>query len=573
MALKKKPPKKKAKLIAKSPAGPGKAADQKLRDLRARCARLELHAGLLREIAAMAGESFELVPFLDRIIARVSEAVKAESATLFLHDETTGTLEFTVVKGPAAARLTGKRMDAGEGIAGKVVSTGQAHLSSDVKADPRWSARVATELGYKTVNILAVPLKARGKVMGVVEVINKKGGKSFTRDDRGLLDALAAEVAVVLENALLMSDLRLQAEQFVKLSRLSAILNSTLDPKLVRKRAMEAAVELLQCETGSLYLIDPDKNELYFEVALGDKGDAVKEIRLKMGEGIAGWVALEGKSDLVPDTSRDPRWAKRVDQKSKFQTRNMVTVPVRAKGRIIGVLQALNKLHNKSFDVKDLHLMESLADQVAIALENARLYEEQKVMFKETAEALATAIEKRDPYTGGHTKRVRDFVMATAKYMDLTPEDREWLELAAILHDAGKIGVDDQVLRKPGRLTDDEFNQMKKHPVYGSEILQHVKPLGPAIPGMKYHHERYDGKGYPEGIADGSIPLIARIIAVSDTWDAMTSDRPYRKGLSDDIANAELIKCTGTQFDGVVVEAFLKAYRNGEIKSQAASGE
>jgi HD-GYP domain-containing protein (c-di-GMP phosphodiesterase class II) len=428
------------------------------------------------------------------------------------------------------------------------------------------------EVSHQTRNILAVPLKSKGRIMGVIEVINKKDRSDFNKEDVTLLSAIAAEVTVVIENASLLMEARRQADQFVLLTRLSTILNSTLDALQVRRRAMEAAVELLECETGSLYLIDEKRDELYFEVALGEKGEAVKEIRLKMGEGIAGWVAQEGKSDLVPDTSKDPRWAGRVDKHSKFKTRNMVTVPVKAKGKVIGVLQTINKL-GKKFDKEDLRLMESLADQVAIALENARLYEEQRDMFMETAQALATAIEKRDPYTGGHTRRVRDFSMATAKYMKLTPEESELLELAAILHDTGKIGVDDRVLRKPGKLSDSEFEQMKKHPVYGYEILQHVKQLAPAIPGMKHHHERYDGKGYPEGLADGGIPLIARIIAVADTFDAMTSDRPYRKGLSDKTAAKELRRCSGAQFDSAVVKAFLKAYNKGEIVSQYGERE
>ena len=287
-----------------------------------------------------------------------------------------------------------------------------------------------------------------------------------------------------------------------------------------------------------------------------------------MGEGVAGWVAQEGKSDLVPDTTLDPRWAKRVDEKSQFQTYNMITVPVKAKEKVIGVLQAINKLHGQKPDEADMNLLENLSDQVAIALENARLYEEQKQMFTETAEAMATSIEKRDPYTGGHTKRVRHLSMATAKYLDMPTGDLDWLELSAILHDIGKIGVDDSVLRKPGKLDDEEFDQMRQHPGYGFEILQHVKPLEPVIPGMRYHHERIDGKGYPENLTDKDIPLMARIIAVADTWDAMTSDRPYRKGLAVEIALEELKKCSGTQFDTAVVEAFFKAYDNGEIISQ-----
>lgn len=523
---------------------------------------------LWRELSGIARKDFSPERFLDRMMSRVVAATRTESATLFLLNESEQTLEFAVVKGPGARKLKGKVLPAGEGIVGLVVRTSRPYLSAAVEEDPHWSPRVARELGQRPRNLLAVPLKIGGKTQGAIEVINKKDGAPFSKEDLEFLQVLAAQAAVLLENTRLFGDAKRAAERFATLSRLSAILNSTLDPKEVRKRAMEAAVELLECETGSLYLIDAEKKELYFEVALGEKGEAVKEIRLKMGEGIAGWVAKEGKSDLVPDTRRDPRWASRVDEKSKFQTRNMVTVPVKARDQVIGVLQALNKLHGKKFDTADLRLLENLADQVAIALENARLYEEQKVMFKETAQALATAIEKRDPYTGGHTKRVRDFCLATVKYLDLDPHTREWLELAAILHDVGKIGVDDQILRKPDRLSNEEFEKMKPHPVYGWEILQHVKPLAPAIPGMKHHHERYDGRGYPDGLAGPQIPLIARIIAVADTWDAMTSDRPYRKGLSDETAAQELQKFSGIQFDPQVVEAFLQAYHHGEIVSQ-----
>ncbi len=543
-----------------------------LERVRAKCEKLSRKEKLYKEITSITSKKFNLDAFLDRLMESVMEATETESASLLLLDESGLELEFKVVKGPGAKKLSGSRIPADEGIAGKVIIERKAHCANDVAKDPAWSPRVAKSIGHKTMNILAAPLRIGGKIAGVVEIINKKGGQEFTSQDLAILKTLTAETALGIETANLLLEARRRADQFATLAKLSAILNSSLNQKEVRKRAMEAAVELLHCETGSLYLIDKEKGELYFEVALGEKGEAVKEIRLKIGEGVAGWVAKKGKSDFVPDTSRDPRWASKVDKKSKFKTRNMVTVPVKAKGEVIGVLQALNKLDGQKFDKADLKLLETLADQVAIALENARLYAEQKVMFMETAEALATAIEKRDPYTGGHTKRVRDFSMATAKYMDLDDEQMEWLELAAILHDAGKIGVDDEILRKPGRLTDEEFEKMKAHPGYGFEILRHVTQLARAIPGMKYHHERYDGKGYPDGLADGEIPLLARIITVADTWDAMTSDRPYRKGLPHKVANDELIKFSGIQFDPDVVKAFLKAYKEGEIAPLAQSG-
>ena len=355
-------------------------------------------------------------------------------------------------------------------------------------------------------------------------------------------------------------------EQLRTLTKLSAILNSTLDPKEVQKRAMEAATELMNAQVSSLLLVDEKNNELYFEVALGEKGAQVKEIRLKIGEGIAGWVAQHGEPLIVEDVQKDPRFAKKADKKSSFVTRNMICVPVRIKDKTIGVLQAINK-EEGAFAQEHLELFQMLANQVGIAIENARLMEDLRQTFYETAEALAEAIEKRDPYTGGHTKRVLTYSMAAAGYMGLSPEEMEQLKLSAILHDIGKIGVEDRVLRKQASLNDEEFGLMKTHPRMGAEIMQHVEKLKYVIPGMKYHHERFDGKGYPEGLKDVEIPLIARIISVADTFDAMTSDRPYRKGLSDEAAISELMKFSAIQFDPDVVKAFIEAHKDGKIIS------
>jgi len=373
-----------------------------------------------------------------------------------------------------------------------------------------------------------------------------------------------------LEEAIqkLRRQLKKEIEQTKTLLEISRILNSTLDAKTVRTNAMEAVVRLLDCGAGSLYLIDAERGELYFEVALSEVADKVKEIRLKIGEGVAGWVAQTGESALIADIEKDPRWASKVDKKSKFRTKNMVTVPVQSKGKIIGVLQAINKREGEVFDQEDLKLMTSLAHQVAIALDNAFLYQEQRETFFQTAEALAVAIEKRDIYTGGHTKRVRDFSVAIAEEMGFKGEDRERLELAAILHDIGKIGIEDRILRKPGKLDDEEFAQMRSHPEQGYEILSHIKNLEKVIPGARYHHERPDGKGYPRGLNDGQIPIIARIIAVADTWDAMTSDRPYRQALEETKAVSELWQNRGNQFAPESVEAFLRAYQKGKIYTQ-----
>jgi HD-GYP domain-containing protein (c-di-GMP phosphodiesterase class II) len=196
--------------------------------------------------------------------------------------------------------------------------------------------------------------------------------------------------------------------------------------------------------------------------------------------------------------------------------------------------------------------------------ERARRAEVQDA-YLTTVRLLAAAIETRDPYTGGHVDRVAVFSVATGRELEWDEERLAQLELGALLHDVGKIGVEDRILRKPGRLDPEELAQMRKHPEMGAHMLQGVPFLLPAVTCALRHHEQYDGRGYPDGIVGEAIPIEARVVAVADTFDAMTSDRPYRKGLPLDVATAEIERCTSTQFDPGVAAAFLRAVRAGAV--------
>lgn len=352
-------------------------------------------------------------------------------------------------------------------------------------------------------------------------------------------------------------------QQLEALMEMSSLISSTLDTAEIRNRAIEAAARLVQAEAGSLLLVDQDSGELFFEVAVGDKGDVLKEIRLAPGEGIAGWVAETGEPLIVHDVQSDSRFFRKADARSSFHTKDMICVPVRTKDRILGVLQTINKREG-SFDSEDLSGLVALANQIATAIENANLYRELKDDFYETTHALAETIEQRDPYTGGHTHRVMNYSLAIGKMMGLSEGDMEQLKLAAILHDVGKIGVRDSILLKNGRLERDEILQMNLHTEFGVKILSHVKKLRPVMPGVRSHHEKFDGTGYPDNIRGEAIPLIARIIAAADTFDAMTTDRPYRKALTVKAAVEELQRCSGTQFDPEVVKSFVRILEAGE---------
>ena len=356
-----------------------------------------------------------------------------------------------------------------------------------------------------------------------------------------------------------------RAEKLTLLAKLSQVLNSTLDHLEVRRMAMEAACQLMNAEVASLLLLDDEKKRLYFEVALGDREETLKTITLDLGEGIAGWVAKQGKPLVVNRPDKDPRFLKEVDGKTKFRSRNLLCVPIKVKKKVIGVLEAVNKRGGEGFNQADLALFNSLADQVAIALDNARLYQELEETFFQTAESLAEAIEKRDPYTGGHTRRVGEYSLAIARHLKLNRLERKWLKIASALHDIGKIGIEDRILKKPEQLSHEEFNAIKLHSNMGAEILKHIRQLREIIPGVKYHHEKVDGKGYPDGLRGEKIPILAKIVAVADTYDAMTTDRPYRGALSKEAAIQELKRCAGTQFDRKVVKAFIQAHEKGQI--------
>jgi putative nucleotidyltransferase with HDIG domain len=520
---------------------------------------------LYRILGDFESSGFDLDELIERFLKRTMQVLRTSAGTLFSIEPGSGDLIFRVVRGKARSKLTGLRLPRGAGIAGWVAQTGKPRLARNVRSDRRWWRELSEFIEYPTKDILAVPLRARsGKLVGVVELLNKDDHSGFTQADLQFLVNLSGTVGTLLENARLWSISQRRNLQLRLLNEVGQLINSSLEPEVVQRRTIRAANQLVGAAAGSLLLRDEASGELFFQVVLGSQADQVKRQRLKPGEGIAGWVVSNGQPLVIDDCEHDPRWSARVDRASRFRTRNMICVPVTHKDRVIGALQAVNK-RSGDFDADDLEMMQALADRVASALENARLFDQLQRTLVETSKALAESIEVRDAYTGGHTRRVVDLSLAIARQMKLDEKVLEQLRLAAILHDIGKIGVDDLVLRKPGRLDEAEFQQMKRHPSLGVEILGHIHYFDQVLPGIRSHHERHDGRGYPDGLGKRAIPLIAKVIAVADTYDAMTSDRPYRKGLDQRIALDEIRVCSGSQFDPKVVAAFLRAYRAGAI--------
>jgi response regulator RpfG family c-di-GMP phosphodiesterase len=255
-------------------------------------------------------------------------------------------------------------------------------------------------------------------------------------------------------------------------------------------------------------------------------------------------------------------------------TQSVMAVPLRAGGaspRLIGWILAASFTAGRRFDEGQRKLLSIVGSRAAAAIDNARLYEDLKATFKQTIQGLARALDRLDRYTSGHSDRVAMYATMLAIKLALPPELVEIVRQSALMHDIGKIGCVLN-LNKPGKLTQEDYEAFKRHPAYGRDILEPIKFLQPLIPGVHLHHERWDAKGYPLGLGGNDIPLIARIVAVADTYDAMTSDRAYRRALPHEVTISEIERCCGTQFDKNVAHAFLEAIE--EFRAQKiATGE
>jgi HD-GYP domain-containing protein (c-di-GMP phosphodiesterase class II) len=363
----------------------------------------------------------------------------------------------------------------------------------------------------------------------------------------------AAETATGAADGARERELAGRLAEYETLLQIGARLASSLDLSTVLELALSTAERVCSAETSSIWELDDDSGELFFRVVRGRAAGEIRGLRVRLGQGIAGSVAQSGAAEVVNDVAADPRW--QGDPQGVFRTRAILAVPLVANGRVVGVLQLLNPVGRDRFTEDDLRRVRLFASILAPPLQNARLYAAQRRQFLNMVTALAETLEKKDPYTGGHVRRVVSYSLLLGAEMGLQRADLRDLWLAATLHDIGKIGVPDRILGKPAPLDRDEAEIMRRHTTDGAEIVSHLSNPH-VLPGVRSHHERMDGGGYPDGLDGDRIPLAPRVIAVADTFDAMTTSRPYRAGLSRERAAEEILRGAGTQFCPRVVAAF-----------------
>ena len=335
----------------------------------------EFQLRILQQVSQVAIAPFNFNRVLDAMMDRVMEVLHTDAGSIILQNKDTGLLEFKVTRGEKSEEIKKYKLRVGEGIAGWVFKNKRPVIANDVYKDKRFKKSISQKLKYETHNILCTPLLVKNVAIGVLEVINKELYSPFVDDDLRILNILANNISIVIENARLFDTSLKKINELNTLSEISRNINSILDLDPLLKVVMQNATEVMKAEVSSVLLLDEDEKELIFRIALGEKSEKVKKIRLKVGEGIAGWVAKTGKSIIVNDVKNEPRFNQRVDRKTGFKTRSILCVPLYSKEKMIGVIQVINKHENLPFTKGDEELLHTFACHAAIAIENAKLYE------------------------------------------------------------------------------------------------------------------------------------------------------------------------------------------------------
>ncbi|MBI5048925.1 MAG: GAF domain-containing protein [Deltaproteobacteria bacterium] len=409
--------------------------------------------------------------------------------------------------------------------------------------------------------IAAIPLIGRTGYLGLLIAIYKNA-KEFTQRDRKIMQGISNQVSTALEQARLYKEtvnksmeLSHKVETIQVMNEIDRSILSTLEQQEILEITARLISRVIQCDRATIALVNKEKREFIYAAGFGitflSKGQIVSFDDTNATE-----VIETGRPQYVSNIAevKDLPLLEKKFLDHGFLSH--IRVPLVVKNVVIGVLSIGSK-RPSAFTKQDLATLEKIASQISVALENARLVTDLNELFIGTVRSLSSAIDAKSPWTAGHSERVTKYAIEIAKGMGFDEKALKDLELAGLLHDVGKIGTYETILDKPGKLTEDELKIIRQHPVKGVDILAHIKQLKDIIPAIKYHHEFYDGTGYPDGLKGEEIPLFARILTVADTVDAMGADRPYRKGRPMDAITAELKRCSGTQFDPKVVEVFL----------------
>jgi diguanylate cyclase (GGDEF)-like protein len=450
----------------------------------------------------------------------------------------------------------------GVGVAGRVAQTGESMLVPNA-LECEFAMRIPGTDELEE-SLAVVPLRYGARVTGVI-VISKLGLNQFDEDDVRLLEVLAGQASVALENARLYEQQRQEAELAKEAAEIAnALLEASRElgtaesPEEVLGRSVEVTARVLQTERAMLWIEEErEPHDLVARAAFGYAYEVDPR-----GRRFPHALAHEWLKRLEPFIVA-PEDLAEVTGVDAAQVSRFVVAPLKLEGNRVGALTAT--IGDRTIDDRQLRLLAGLAHQAKLAIESAEHYESLERTFLSTVAALANALEAKDEYTSSHARWITVMSLLVGKELDLDRDALKRLELGALFHDIGKIGIPSEILQKPGPLTDEEFEIVKEHPELGEKILAPIDRLADVRPIVRACHERWDGLGYPDGKSGDDIPVESRIVLVCDAFHAMVTDRPYRMRLPADEAVRRLRESSGTQFDPSAVDAFVRLFDAGDV--------
>ncbi|MEW5940711.1 MAG: HD domain-containing phosphohydrolase, partial [Chloroflexota bacterium] len=469
---------------------------------------------------------------LERLLDRALALVKCETGSIWLYNPAKAMVELAIHQGwgdnPAvsAVRL-------GQGIPGFVVKSGELILSRDLRNDPRVVAEARVNIP-EGIGGACIPLHAAENVVGAL-FVNVELPREFSADDLRVLNALAEIGGSAIHRARLHEQTKKQLERMGALRSIDMAISGSIDLRLSLNIVLEQVLAQLGVDAASVLLLQPGSSRLTYFAGRGFRAHAVESTNLRVGEGHAGRAALEKQIVHIEDLASTGEEFARIDLLKLEEFVSYFAIPLIAKGEIKGILEIFHRgaLHT---DMEWLSFLDSLGWQTAVAVDNALLFEAMQrsnfslaIAYDATIEGWSRALDLRDKETEGHTQRVTEMTLELARAMGFNEAELVNIRRGALLHDIGKMGVPDNILLKADKLTDEEWEIMKRHPQLAYEMLQPIAYLKDALDIPYCHHEKWDGTGYPRGLSGKQIPLAARLFAVVDVWDALTSDRPYRE--------------------------------------------
>lgn len=498
---------------------------------------------------------------LPRMLDVTLEMLQASQGSIWLYDNVKDELRISVMRGwsEETSNLIIPPEKPGEGVAGFVFVTGQPFTARDFHIDLHLPEAVRLRIPPGCGGT-AVPIRAGEKVIGVFMIIVPLP-RELMPGEVNLLAALSEVAGNAIQRTMLHQQTEQRLQHLIALSDIDRAITSSFDLNLSLNTLLSQAVAQLGITAASIMLLNPSSQMLEYAAGRGFRTKAIKQARQRLGEGYAGRAALERNmihiSNILNQPKEDSGCAKLLADEAFI---SYYGVPLMAKGQVKGVLEIFHHALLEP-DEEWLDFLKALAGQAAIAIDNATMFEslqrsntELALAYDATIEGWSRALDLRDKETEGHTMRVTETTVKLARAFNLNEEELVPIRWGAQLHDIGKMGVPDEILLKPGPLTDEEWVIMKKHPILAYEMLYPIRYLRSALDIPYLHHEKYDGTGYPLGLKGDQIPLVARIFSVVDVWDALSSDRPYRAAWPAERVQEHIRLLSGNHFDPGVIK-------------------